>query len=482
MTEFWPQWQGEVINGVYSLRRVLHASERSAVFLAESNAQDAPATAIRIIPAEQVTLAQLSHWRAATNLSHPHLIRLLDAGVCQLAGRQFLFVVMEYAEQTLAQVLLQRPLNSDEVQEMLPPVLDALAFLHSRNLVQGELKPANVLVVNDRLKLASDSVRPSGEPRASNAAANSRYDPPEAAGGRLSPAGDMWALGMTVVEALTQLLPAPEERSPTEGLPTTLAPTLVDTVRRCLSQDPASRPTAIELESRFRCVPRAPDIGVPAGPAGPARDTPDRAPPLQESYEPRALLLTFAALLILSAAIWGGMRLLKSRPSSAPAVATPVLPGSRPGVSTRAAASQAPQTPPPAPTVAAPAPPSAKASAPNPTPPRSVARPAPQPVPPLSDDSGTVVHEELPSVPRSASETIHGHVKVAVLVIVDPTGNVTDAILQDPGPSAYFARLAKGAAGKWKFAPAETQEARRELLRFEFTRGGTTARAVTPRS
>jgi TonB family protein len=478
MTEFWPQWQGEVINGVYSLRSVLRASEHSAVFLAESKAQDAPATAIRIIAAEQVTLAQLSHWRAAANLSHPHLIRLLDAGVCQLAGRQFLFVVMEYAEQTLSQVLLNRPLNSEEVQEMLPAVLDALAFLHSRNLVQGELKPANVLVVNDRLKLASDSVRPSGEPRASNAAASSPYDPPEAEGGRLAPAGDMWALGMTVIEALTQHLPASGEQSLTAGLPTTLAPTLLDTVQRCLTRDPASRPTAIELESRFRCAPRAPDIGVPAGNA---RATPDLAPPLPPSPKPRALLLAFAALFILSVAIWGGLRLLKGHPNAPPSAATTGPPGSRQGAGSRAPASRAPQTPLPVPTTIAPAAPAAKASAPNPTPPRSVSRAASQPVPPLADDSSTVVHEELPSVPHSASETIHGHVKVAVLVFVDPTGDVTDAILQDPGPSAYFARLAKGAAKKWKFAPAETQEARKELLRFEFTRGGTTARA-TPRS
>jgi serine/threonine protein kinase len=479
MTEFWPQWQGEVINGVYSLRRVLHASEHSAVFLAESTAQGAPTTAIRLMPAEQVTLAQLSHWRAAANLSHPHLIRLLDAGVCQLAGRQFLFVAMEYAEQTLSQVLLQRPLNSDEVQEMLPAVVDALAFLHSGNLVQGELKPANVLVVNDRLKLASDSIRPSGEPRASNATASSPYDPPEAEGGRLAPAGDMWALGMTVVEALTQRLPASGEQSLTAGLPTTLAPTLVDTVQRCLSRDPASRPTAIELESRFRCVPREPELGIPAGPP---RDTPDRAPPLQESPKPRVLVLAFAALLVLAVAVLGGLRLLTRHPSSPPSAATTVPPGSRAAASTRAAAPQAAQTPlPPAPTVAAAAP-TAKASAPNPTPPRSVSHPAAQAVPPLADDSSGVVHEELPSVPHSASETIHGHVKVTMLVFVDPAGNVTDAILQDPGPSAYFARLAKGAARKWKFAPAETQDTRKELLRFEFTRSGTTARAVAPRS
>jgi len=61
---------------------------------------------------------------------------------------------MEYAEQTLSQILPHRALSPDEVREMLLPTLDALAFLHRKNLVQGQLKPANLLVVNDQLKLA----------------------------------------------------------------------------------------------------------------------------------------------------------------------------------------------------------------------------------------------------------------------------------------------------------------------------------------
>src|SRR5207302_9565020 len=102
---------------------------------------------IKIVPAERaLPEAQLSQWITAAGLSHPHLIRLLDAGRCRLGGRPFLFVVMEYAEQTLAQVLLHWALTTDEAREMLLPVLDALAFLHGKNLVQGGLKPTNFLV------------------------------------------------------------------------------------------------------------------------------------------------------------------------------------------------------------------------------------------------------------------------------------------------------------------------------------------------
>jgi len=73
---------------------------------------------------------------------------------------------------------------------MLRPTLNALAFLHGKNLVQGRLKPSNILVVNDQLKLASDTIRPGGESTA-NIAKPSMYDPPEAKDGGYTAAGDI---------------------------------------------------------------------------------------------------------------------------------------------------------------------------------------------------------------------------------------------------------------------------------------------------
>jgi hypothetical protein len=67
-------------------------------------------------------------------------------------------------------------------------------------------------------------------------------------------------------------------------------------------------------------------------------------------------------------------------------------------------------------------------------------------------------------------------------VTVDRSGNVVGDTLEIPGPSKYFAKLATAAAKKWKFAPADNQDSRVWLLWFEFTRGGTSGHAATPRS
>ncbi|MFI4867885.1 MAG: protein kinase [Steroidobacterales bacterium] len=478
MTEDWTKWESQIINGVFPLRRFLGRSNHSVVFLTECKAQNFPNAAIKLVPADPVlTEARLSYWRTVATLSHPHLIRLLDAGRCQLGGHEFLFVVMEYAEQTLAQILPHRALTPDEVREMLHPTLDALAFLHRKNLVQGQLKPPNFLVVNDQLKLASDTIRPAGESAAS-IAKPSLYDAPEAINGSNSAAGDIWGLGITIVEALTQCPPAwPDERSETDSLPATLPPAFVDTVRRCLSRNPANRPTITDLEAQFKPAPPASVVSVPQ-PVVP--EAPGRAAPAPKSPKRRLFVPAIGVVLIVLAAVWAGLRLFHSHPiSQQPASSTTQTSSQQ--AAAPAAASQNPKTSTSAPREVSALSSSAKPAESEPALSRPVSRASDQSAQALADVSPSVLHQEIPDVPRSARESIHGHIKVTLRVIVDRSGNVVDETLEDPGSSKYFARLATAAARKWKFAPADNQHSREWLLRFEFTREGTTGHAATPR-
>ena len=93
---------------------------------------------------------------------------------------------------------------------------------------------------------------------------------------------------------------------------------------------------------------------------------------------------------------------------------------------------------------------------------------------------GQVAQQVLPEVPQSARETIRGTVRVGVRSSVDSAGNVTEAELDSPGPSKYFAHLALDAAQQWRFEPPKV-EGRNVLsdwlLHFQFTGQGT---KVTP--
>jgi serine/threonine protein kinase len=59
---------------------------------------------------------------------------------------------MEYAEENLSTILSSRPLIPTETHEMLDPMLDALAYLHTQGFVHGHIKPSNIMAVNERLK------------------------------------------------------------------------------------------------------------------------------------------------------------------------------------------------------------------------------------------------------------------------------------------------------------------------------------------
>src|ERR1700745_268401 len=101
MSEVWAKWEGQVINGVFPLRRLLGVSDHSGVFLTEYKARNLPDAAIKLIPANATEAeAQLAQWRAIAALAHPRLVRLIAMGRCQLGGRQFLFVVLGHAGQT----------------------------------------------------------------------------------------------------------------------------------------------------------------------------------------------------------------------------------------------------------------------------------------------------------------------------------------------------------------------------------------------
>jgi TonB family protein len=436
MTEDWTkEWERRTVNGVYPLRRFLGRSNHSVVFLTECKAQNVPQAAIKILPATPALAeAQLAHWRRVATLSHPHLIRLLDAGRCQLGGHNFLFVVMDQAEQNLAQILPGRPLTSDEVRGLLPATLDALAYLHGKNLVQGGLKPPNFLVVDDQLKLASDMIRPAGE-RTASTAKPSVYDPPEAKHGRMSPSGDIWGLGITLVEALTQTPPAwSREGSERVSLPANLAPEFVDMVQRCLNRDPGHRPTVAELVAQFNQAPPA------TPPAAPAVMTEPLVRTLSTQISPKTRFLVTAITvgIVTLWAVWTGVHLFHTHANIQQSAA--ITPQSPPVVSPPAAVQ-------------------------NPKESITAALPA-------------VLHQEIPEVSRTARESIRGVINVAVHVTVDRSGNVVAAALDNRASGKHFAHAAIDAAKKWKFAPAADQASRVWLLHFEFTRAGTTANAA----
>jgi serine/threonine-protein kinase len=502
--------QGSVISGKYRIGRYLGGSERSAIFLTERKSESPQTAAIKLIPANPESAeAELSRLDSLAKLSHPHLLQIFEAGRWQHEGDELLYIVMEYAEENLEQILGMRPLTEQETDEMLKPTLEALAFLHKRGFVHDRIQPANILVAGEQLKLSSDGIRRIGEPAGPD---NGTYAAPEQKTA-IAPPRDIWSLGMTVAQALTQLLPVRDGEDHSMTLPETLPARFADLARNCLEPDPQRRCTLQEIADHLQYkLPqdKSPEPARPAKPVEAAKQAPvpqpvqaerpayvrreNRAaarlnpPPVRAIPAPARMSRYAAAAIVVTlmlAMLFGGAKLLRRKPSQTPtsavsseqtnqqANASAAVPATEPELKPAENESKVPDAPPK-----------------KKSPPRTALKTASEvrnvyPAPtidsgaaPAPGDSapGKVIQQVLPDVPRSATNTIHGTVRVAVRVHVDPAGNILGLNVVSGGPSPYFARLAADTARQWKFSPPRRNgQAVASMwdLRFEFIRGAT---------
>src|SRR5277367_6213444 len=248
MTEASKQWEGQIVEGIFPLRQYLGGSDHSAVFLTEYSEGEQQKAAIKFFPADSATAdLQIASWEFAAQLAHPNLLRLFRGGRCRIEGNDLLFLVMEYAEEDLADILPQRALTTEETRDMLGPVLDAMEYLHGKGFVHGDLKPANILATGDHLKLSSDAISRAGEAQSASKKVDS-YDPPEAISGMLTPAADVWSLGATLVEVLTQHLPEWQPGPNREPVvPAILPAPFLEIARECLRLEPGRRISIAEI-------------------------------------------------------------------------------------------------------------------------------------------------------------------------------------------------------------------------------------------
>ena len=178
-----------------------------------------------------------------------------------------LYVVLEFADEDLSQVVPERALSPSETRDMIGPLLEALTFLHGKNFVHSHVSPANIHAVGDQLKLSCDTIVPIGDSRISLRPPEI-YDAPESSGSPFAPPADVWGLGATLVEVLTQRAPLPSLDNQANPLfPDTIPQPFLEIVRHALRIDPKSRWTIAEIRSSLTPAVAAAAAGKAASPA-----------------------------------------------------------------------------------------------------------------------------------------------------------------------------------------------------------------------
>jgi TonB family protein len=267
------KWQGQVVDAKFVLGEYLGGSKNAAVFLTQHGDKNPQKAVIKLTAADAASAdRQLSLWRRVAQLSHPNLVPLLQFDRCKFQNNDMLYAVMEAQEENLSQILPQRPLTPPEARGMLEPVLGVLTYLHAQGLVHGRLKPANILATGDQIKLSCDSLSPIG---GSHNATEEKtaYDPPESPKARISAAGDVWSLGVTLVEALTLRVLTLETAE--HILPDSLPSPFLEIARHSLRIDPARRWSIAEIAACLN-----PNSAKSAPPPAPATSA---APPAATS-------------------------------------------------------------------------------------------------------------------------------------------------------------------------------------------------------
>lgn len=462
-------WEGRTIEAKFPLRRLVGGSHHSSVFLTQRSLTQPQKAAIKLIPAQALSPqqqdAQLALWSSAAKLSHPNLLQLFAFGRCQIDNAPYLYVVLEYADEDLSQIIPQRALAPEEVKEMLPPVGEALAYLHQAGFVHSRLKPSNVMAAGDQLKLSVDTVCQIGATKidaiklgtiklgASMIGAGkigepavgerSPYEAPEASRS-LTPSSDVWSLGVLLVTVLTQHEPKTQvSANGTVVLSDTIPEPFLGIARRCLQINPQQRPTIDDLLRKPTAPTQSVSTPIISAPTKPAvQPTPAKfaeqiplpaKPPAKKSSQ---WIIAAIVAFLLTVAVLLSRNLTKDKSASqntpSPAQSAPI---------------SSAVTPPP------------------------VVNEVPKPTQ-VANTPGTVLHQEQPEVSRQARSTIQGRVKINIQVSVDASGNVSDAKAIPPIPSQYFAKQARSAALRWKFTPPQMNgqpQASNWLLHFQFS-------------
>jgi len=145
---------------------------------------------------EAFVRAFLAKARRLFDLDHEHVLAVYRVDT----SRQAPAVVRELAGETLESTTVAGPVSPARAEEILGQALLGLQAMHERNLIHGAIKPQNLFLFGDRVKIGDFGL--ASLPGTPTAPMN-RYMPPEVLRGEAAvPASDLYSLGLVVYELL----------------------------------------------------------------------------------------------------------------------------------------------------------------------------------------------------------------------------------------------------------------------------------------
>jgi len=252
----WNDYEGTTLAGQWKLGQLLRTEGRSALF-ATTQADGSPAV-LRLTESLNDQAVLQARYRAIQAAGDRYLIAVNSFGDAELDGAPLSYAVLEPTQESLADIVANRRLTSEEVHEVAAVVAGGLLALHGQGLVHGLVEPESVLAAGDRIKLRSDCARPA--PSAEDAALE----------GATTAQTDAHGLAGIIYRALTQA--RLHDAADALALPEPFATIVRNTARGAWGVG--------QIEAELQRYNRAhtPVVPAPAAPREPVRSKPVPAP------------------------------------------------------------------------------------------------------------------------------------------------------------------------------------------------------------
>lgn len=268
--------KNEVVGGRYRLGEVIGRGGMSSVYCArdEHLGRD---VALKLFAPQAPDADELKRQEAEiqllATLNHPSLVTLFDAGIdTRIPDEPRPFLTMELVEgQDLRSRIRHSAVPLDELAVIGAGIADALAYVHSLGIIHRDVKPGNILLVQIR---AGEPLRPKltdfGIARIADSTrltttgtmvGTAAYlSPEQAMGSPLTPATDIYSLGLVLLECIKQTVEYPGSavesavarlhRAP--EIPADVPPEWADLIRSMTAIEPLERPAAADVEAALR--------------------------------------------------------------------------------------------------------------------------------------------------------------------------------------------------------------------------------------
>jgi eukaryotic-like serine/threonine-protein kinase len=209
------EYQGQIVHNRYEIGAPIGEGREARVFRALDRRLDRE-VAIKLLRSELRTDPTFvtrfeREARSVARLEHPHIVPVYDYGEALDTS----YLVMQYLEGgDLRRLLVPgQPIELGLARRLSEEIAEALAAAHRLGIVHRDVKPGNILLTADRQAKVTDFGiaklldAPGLTARADVLGSSHYLSPEQAAGTAITPAADVYSLGVVLFEMLTGDVP-----------------------------------------------------------------------------------------------------------------------------------------------------------------------------------------------------------------------------------------------------------------------------------